>query len=148
MLGRIARREVEGTARRPAADSLDRDARWEPPRGVLAVEADGDLDVAAVRDVEAKRPMHVVIGRERKKLLDQILAVERTVHILEEDEKLAGHAAGLVKLRHDHGNRVVRFRCDHGDIGDPVALQENVDRLHVGTLLVGCPTIGIEPLKG
>jgi hypothetical protein len=55
VLGCIARWEVEGTARRPAADALDRGAWREPPRGVLAVETDGTRIRAVMRPADWER---------------------------------------------------------------------------------------------
>jgi hypothetical protein len=104
--------------------------------------------VAAARDVEAERSTHIVIGRERQQLLQERVEMERTIHVFEKDEKLAGPAVGMFDLCHDHRKRVVGLRGEHGDVGEAVALQKNVDGLHVGTLLIGCPMIGIEPLKG
>src|SRR5579859_5687722 len=129
MLRRIARGETEGTAG-PAADALDRRTRREVALHRLAVVADGDRYLVAAADVEAERRMVAVLDADRQQLLDDHLAADRRGEVFDEDQDLVVGVTLVADLREDLDDGFAGFSGDHGDVGNAVALDKKLKRLH------------------
>jgi hypothetical protein len=128
VLGGIARCQVEGAPRRPMMHPPDRGARREATAGIFAIVAHRYFDMAAMGDVKAKRRSRpFLLDDEREQLLDDGVKIEGGRNVLDEDDGALVDDDRRIAAREDLGDGLVRRGGGDKDVGQPLALNENVD---------------------
>jgi hypothetical protein len=132
VFGRISRLHLERPLSRPPPNAFNGCARGKTPLGRGRVESHNDMDAMAMAEVEPQRRRNaVLLGRQRKQLLDNGVAIERCGDIFEECQQLV--VASVARFD-ELANRFSRLGVGDLDVLNAVALEKDFDRAHEQTL--------------